>query len=113
MLLTNLAVDPEARRRNLGRRLVQQVVAAADTRTVVLEVEQGNDAAISLYRACGFETVSTKSGTRYEVDWWRGRIKVETALNVMRRSGGAGALGEPASTDTCDTSDPTGLCVSE
>ena len=118
LLLTNLAVSPSERRRNLGRRLVQRVLAAAGERPVVLEVESNNDAAVALYRSCGFKVTGQKTGTRYVVDWWRGRIFVETDLVVMRHEGAPALSGEPASAatpagDTCDTSDPTGLCVSD
>ena len=113
LLLTNLAVNPADRRQNLGRRLVQQVLEAADGSPVVLEVERDNDAAIALYRACGFQVTGEKEGSRYVVDWWRGRVFAETSLVVMRHDGAS----EPASTastgDTCDAADPTGLCVSE
>lgn len=54
----NLAVEPTARRRGLGRELTQRLfaqAAAAGARRISLEVRQGNAPAIALYEALGFE----------------------------------------------------------
>jgi GNAT superfamily N-acetyltransferase len=56
--LVAMWVAPEARRSGLGRRLIESVVAWArgrGARVVNLWVSDGNDPAIALYRACGFE----------------------------------------------------------
>ncbi len=61
--ILNLAVDPRARRRGLGRELLR---ALLDTfrqervTAVFLEVRQSNDVAIGLYRGAGFRPVSTR-----------------------------------------------------
>ena len=82
-VLTNLAVHPKARRRSLGTRLVQRLLTSRDT-VVTLEVDWDNEAAFKLYKACGFATVvEDKSGTRYKVDWWRGRVREEVFKIVM------------------------------
>lgn len=52
-----LAVDPAARRRGIGRALVQEFLASARQKradSAFLEVAADNAAAIALYRACGF-----------------------------------------------------------
>jgi GNAT superfamily N-acetyltransferase len=50
--------DPGARGRGVGRALVDATAAfarAAGSRELFLQVLEGNDAAASLYRSCGFE----------------------------------------------------------
>ena len=104
-VLTNLAVHPKARRRRLGTRLVQRLLASAsasadeaarggggDRAQVTLEVDWDNEPAFELYKACGFETVASnepRSGTRYKVDWWRGRVNEEVFKIVMRAEVGS------------------------
>ncbi|EOD37284.1 hypothetical protein EMIHUDRAFT_225736 [Emiliania huxleyi CCMP1516] len=74
-------------------------------------------------------------GSRYAVDWWRGRVFAATSLLVMRHGGkpgrgeGGGAeaeargavraeasgvvdsAAEAGGAATCDVDNPTGLCV--
>jgi len=60
-----LAVAPAARRRGVGRALVEAAAAlahAAGSRTMFLEVADGNDPALALYAAAGFETVGRRRG---------------------------------------------------
>jgi ribosomal-protein-alanine N-acetyltransferase len=60
-----LAVLPEARRRGLGRRLVEAAAAMAGrrgARAMFLEVAAGNAAARALYAATGFVEVGTRPG---------------------------------------------------
>jgi len=88
-VLTNLAVHPSARRRRVGWRLVQQLLsterAASVNNRVLLEVDADNQPAFELYRACGFDVIqSDKSGTRYTIDWWRGRTLQEVFKVVMQ-----------------------------
>ena len=111
-LLTNLAVDPIARRQSIGRRLVEQVLIEAGGQPVLLEVDRDNAPAIALYAACGFQVTEEKSGTRYAVDWWRGRVVEEVFRVAMRHEGiGDSAMAIESVSATCDASDPTGLCV--
>ncbi len=61
--ILNLAVDPGARRRGLGRellRLLLDMFRHEKVATVFLEVRQSNEAAIRLYRGAGFRPVSTR-----------------------------------------------------
>lgn len=60
--LMNLAVEVGARRRGIGRALLEEFLAAAKQagRSVFLEVRPSNRAAISLYRASGFAVVGVR-----------------------------------------------------
>tara|TARA_B110001452_G_scaffold79651_1_gene65139 strand:- start:381 stop:935 length:555 start_codon:yes stop_codon:yes gene_type:complete len=91
-VLTNLAVHPKARRRRVGRQLVEALLAGvSDDATVTLEVDGDNTPAFALYTAAGFVVMEDdKSGTRYTVDWWRGRVLEEVFKTVMRYEPGAG-----------------------
>ena len=91
-VLTNLAVHPKARRRSIGTALVQRLLAGlGDGDAVTLEVDGDNQPAFELYAACGFVTiVDDKSGTRYAIDWWRGRVRQEVFKTVMKYEPGAG-----------------------
>jgi len=65
MHVHNLAIDPAARRRGLGRWLLREALAwgtAAGAEDVFLEVRQSNWAALALYRDAGFEAVSIRRG---------------------------------------------------
>ena len=53
--LVSMWTAPEARRRGVGRALVETVVAWAGTATVGLWVVRTNAGARALYEACGFE----------------------------------------------------------
>ncbi|WP_295625627.1 ribosomal protein S18-alanine N-acetyltransferase [uncultured Corynebacterium sp.] len=57
-----IAVDPVLRGRGLGRRLLEQLLAAADAAPgpVFLEVRTDNEPAIALYRSHGFDTVGIR-----------------------------------------------------
>ncbi len=55
--ITNVAVDPEARRKGIGAALMSTLVAFAKEHTLAfltLEVREGNNAAIRLYEQFGF-----------------------------------------------------------
>ena len=63
--LLDLAVDPSARRRGVGRALVAAVLAYArenQARLVLLEVRRSNHAAIALYRSAGFSENGVRRG---------------------------------------------------
>lgn len=65
MHLHNLAIDPDARRKGLGRWLLREALAwgtAVGAEEVFLEVRQSNWAALALYRGAGFEAVSVRRG---------------------------------------------------
>lgn len=61
--VANLAVAPRFRRRGLGRRLLQHVLARAvqkGMKSATLEVRSGNQAAQVLYLSLGFEVVGKR-----------------------------------------------------
>ena len=63
--ISNVAVMPAARRRGIGRTLVREMLARAETRGlsfVTLEVREHNDAAIALYAGEGFLPVGRRRG---------------------------------------------------
>lgn len=63
--ILTLAVRPSARRRGLGRRLVEAAVARArldGVERLFLEVAVGNAPARALYAACGFDEVGRRPG---------------------------------------------------
>ncbi len=63
--ISNVAVMPAARRRGIGRTLVREILARAETRGlsfVTLEVREHNDAAIALYAGEGFLPVGRRRG---------------------------------------------------
>ncbi|MFL5869605.1 MAG: GNAT family N-acetyltransferase [Solirubrobacterales bacterium] len=65
--LEDLYVAPEARRAGLGRALVEAALDSARSRGCVrieLDVDEDNEAARELYRACGFSLESKGRGSR-------------------------------------------------
>jgi len=61
--LLNVAVDPRGRRCGLGRRLLEAAQAVArggGAERMFLEVRADNEAAIGLYRSCGWEQVGIR-----------------------------------------------------
>lgn len=61
--LVSMWVDPSIRRTGVGRALIDAVVGWArerGARSVHLWVADGNDAATSLYRSCGFEPTGVR-----------------------------------------------------
>lgn len=58
--VVTLDVDPSRRRAGLGARLLRELEAELlrrGARRMVLEVEQGNEAATALYRGAGYEAI--------------------------------------------------------
>ncbi|GAB2551998.1 GNAT family N-acetyltransferase [Kribbella endophytica] len=60
--LLRIAVDPAYRRTGLGRRLLAAALDEHPTRTVLLEVAAGNEAAIGLYTGFGFTELNRRRG---------------------------------------------------
>lgn len=60
--LTRIAVAPGLRRTGIGERLLAAALDAVAGRTVLLEVAEGNEAAIGLYRRAGFGEISRRRG---------------------------------------------------
>ena len=61
--ILNLAVAPDARRRGIGRALLDELLAVFRREQVArvhLEVRQSNAGALRLYQAAGFRPVSTR-----------------------------------------------------
>jgi ribosomal-protein-alanine N-acetyltransferase len=65
--LMNIAVDPELRRRGIGRALIDEMIErAGQDANFTLEVRVSNAGAIALYESYGFRAVGTRR--RYYVD---------------------------------------------
>ena len=63
--ITNVAVDPQARRQGVGRHLLGALLeglAGAGVTAATLEVRRGNTAAISLYKSFGFSVEGVRRG---------------------------------------------------
>jgi len=63
--LLDMASHPEHRRQGHARALLHELLSYArreHKRLLLLEVRQSNEAAILLYRGCGFETVGVRRG---------------------------------------------------
>ena len=61
--ITNIAVSPDARRKGIGASLVAELIRYAEEKNadnIRLEVRNGNAAAISLYKKCGFTQVGLR-----------------------------------------------------
>jgi ribosomal protein S18 acetylase RimI-like enzyme len=63
-VIANVAVDPDQRRRGIGRSLVQAAIDLTRqwrARTVVLQVDRSNQTARELYLSLGFQVTSTRT----------------------------------------------------
>ena len=63
-VIANVAVDPDQRRRGIGRALCQAAIDLArqrGARSLVLQVDRSNQAARDLYLALGFRVTSTRT----------------------------------------------------
>ncbi len=61
--LENIVVAPAARRKGLGKRLLEALIAAADeaeSSSMVLEVRESNTAARTFYEKAGFEQIGRR-----------------------------------------------------
>ena len=60
----NVAVDPDCRRRGVGKTLLRQLLAiVGETTRLTLEVRISNDAAIALYEELGFRAPACAAAT--------------------------------------------------
>ncbi len=81
--ILTLAVRPAARRRGLGRALVQAAAAGAHeagAESLFLEVAADNAAAIALYAECGFEPVGRRNA------YYRRRTEPAVDALVLRKT---------------------------
>ncbi len=88
--ITNIAVHPAARRRGIGRRLLQQVIGEArgkGLRVVALEVRPSNVEARALYESFGFRVVGRRRG--YYYDTGEDALVMEATLEGGERRGRA------------------------
>ena len=63
--MMNVAVDPEFRRRGIGRMLISELIErlrAAGSHCLTLEVRSSNEPAIALYRTLGFAQIGKRPG---------------------------------------------------
>jgi [ribosomal protein S18]-alanine N-acetyltransferase len=60
--LLRIAVTPDERRTGIGGQLMTAALSKCSGRTVLLEVAAGNDSAVGLYSAFGFEEISRRRG---------------------------------------------------
>jgi ribosomal protein S18 acetylase RimI-like enzyme len=89
-LLIGMYVSAESRRRGIGKALLQAAVEHAQARAGVLvlalTVTEGNNAAVKLYQAAGFEAFGTEpmairtfSGFKSKIHMWRNIASENTA----------------------------------
>lgn len=86
----DVAVHPAARRRGLGRRLLEHALGAAaraGARTAFLEVRAANAAARALYAALGFVCVGERPGYYRDPD--ENAVIMRLDLRNLEFSGGA------------------------
>lgn len=79
--ILNLAVAPAMRRQGLGRRLLSLALQAGckmGMQKAILEVREGNRAALALYRACGF--IQSGRRRRYYADTGEDALVLERPL---------------------------------
>ncbi len=60
--ITNVAVDPDFRRKGMAKRLIAEFEAVLpdDAEEIFLEVRESNAPAIALYEKCGFERIAVR-----------------------------------------------------
>jgi len=60
--ILTIAVDPRVQGAGWGRLLLSALLEGTEAGAVFLEVRQGNEPAINLYKTCGFEVVGVRRG---------------------------------------------------
>ena len=96
MHITNIAVQPAARRRGIGRGLLGSVLEDArrrSTRLVALEVRPTNSEARALYESFGFRVVGRRRG--YYYDTGEDALVMETVLTDDEPGRGPGGNRQP------------------
>ena len=82
-------VEPQARGRGLGRRLVDALLpraAACGFRQMIAVIgDSANGASIALHRACGFEPVGTLRDVGFKFDRWVDVVLMQRALHESSR----------------------------
>jgi [ribosomal protein S18]-alanine N-acetyltransferase len=87
--LMNIAVDPSARRRGLGRRLLDAMLErAGPDASYTLEVRTSNAPAISLYESFGFRAAGTRP--RYYQDTGEDALIMWRTVEMPSTSGATG-----------------------
>jgi len=87
--LMNIAVDPSARRRGLGRRMLEAMLErAGPDASYTLEVRTSNAPAISLYESLGFRAAGTRP--RYYQDTGEDALIMWRTVEMPSSSGTAG-----------------------
>jgi ribosomal-protein-alanine N-acetyltransferase len=89
--ITNIAVQPDCRRRGIARSLLGGVLDDArerKLRLVVLEVRPSNTEARSLYESFGFRVVGTRRGYYYDTGEDALVMEVHLAGDVAGKPGG-------------------------
>jgi len=84
LVINNVAVAPELRRRGLARKMMVRAIedaCAAGCLWAFLEVRPSNEAAISLYRDLGFEILSRRR--RYYADTGEDALIMRAALKGL------------------------------
>jgi ribosomal protein S18 acetylase RimI-like enzyme len=93
--LIGMFVSESARARGAGRLLVQAALQAAAAREgvfiVTLTVTEGNEAAVALYRSCGFAAFGTEPMAIATPEGFKG--KVHMWLQLAKAPGGCGRTG--------------------
>ena len=68
--IISIAVHPQARRRGIGRELIQEVIHYPKVKKVWAEVRKSNEGAQAFYRKMGFQTVGTIPNYYGNEDAW-------------------------------------------
>lgn len=59
--IVNIVVDINKRKNGIGKKLIEYVIDSfSDIESIMLEVRESNDVAISFYNKCGFEEINRR-----------------------------------------------------